>query len=87
VIDRLNREFVNTWIVDPWFARPEDYFADATARKWAGIVRDEFTYPVDSIVLSPDGRPLSQMEVGEIFVTDSAVGVARYHQLLDESRQ
>ncbi len=63
VIVKLHDDFVNTWIIISQFESPEEFFENEIARKWAETIKREFTYPVDSIILSPDGVPVAQLEV------------------------
>ena len=66
LIEKLNADFINTWIIIPQFEKPEEFFQDTTARKWASTIQAEFTYPVDSIVLSSTGDPIGQGEFQEV---------------------
>jgi len=72
LIKKLNAEFVNTWIIIPEFENPEQFFDDPTARKWAKTIATEFTYPVDSIVLSSAGKPIVQGEFQKFHSANSA---------------
>ena len=67
MIQKLNRDFINTWIIIPWFENPLEFFDDETAQFWAKTIKQEFTYPVDSIVLSSEGTPLAQGEFQELY--------------------
>jgi hypothetical protein len=66
LIETLNAEFVNTWMIIPEFKKPEQFFEDPVAREWAKVIAGEFTYPVDSIVLSSAGKPLAQGKFQEL---------------------
>ena len=52
------------------------------AQEWAGAVKQEFTYPVDSIVLSSAGAALSQGEFQEMY---SPVNPLAYLQMLEKA--
>ena len=82
VIERLNDEFVNSWIIIPQFENPDRFFEDQRALEVASVVAGEFTYPVDSIVISADGKPLSQGEFREFYRNDAA---DRYLEMLERA--
>ncbi len=69
MIDKLKTDFVNTWIIISQFKNPEKFFDDENARSWANVIADEFTYPVDSIILSAEGKPIDQLEYGRARTT------------------
>jgi hypothetical protein len=67
IIKYLNDNFVNTSILIPEMKKAEEIFSDPVAVAWAKTVQQEFSYPVDSIVLSDEGKPLSQISIEEMF--------------------
>ena len=79
VIERLNSDFVNSWIIIPQFEKPDQFFAKRKARELASVVEAEYTYPVDSIVISVGGKPLSQGEFNKFYSNDAA---DRYLEML-----
>lgn len=72
LIKKLNAGFVNTWIIIPEFEDPDQFFDDLTDREWAKTIATEFTYPVDSIVLSSAGKPMVQGEFAKFHSADGA---------------
>lgn len=84
LIETLNAEFINTWIIIPEFENPEEFFDDPVAREWASVISTEFTYPVDSIVLSSTGQPIAQ---GEIETLYSPRGAAAYLKMVGQALQ
>lgn len=66
--------------------KAEEIFKDPTAVAWAKSVQKEFSYPVDSIVLSAEGKPLSQISIEEMFETIRSGKLGRsYRDFLDEA--
>ena len=68
MIATLNESFVNTWIVRPQFLTPpeiEASFATEGARQVARAIAMFYTYPVDSLVLTPDGKVVAQLSFDE----------------------
>ncbi len=64
----------------------ERIFKDPTAVAWAKTVQKEFSYPVDSIVLSAQGKPLSQISIEEMFETIRSGKLGRsFQDFLDEA--
>lgn len=66
--------------------KAEEIFEDETAVQWAKTVQKEFSYPVDSIILSAEGKPLSQISIEEMFETLRSGKLGRsYRDFLDEA--
>lgn len=88
VIEKLNKNFINTSIIIPEFRNTEEVFTNETARAWAKTIAREFSYPVDSVVLSSSGKPLSQQSIEEKFhaLREGKIGKT-YMQFLDEGLQ
>lgn len=88
MIEQLNEEFVNAWIVQPQFidAKAIDAaFADEAARRVARAVAAAFTYPVDSMIVSADGEVASQCEIEELLrQLKGEDWLSRYQRLLEE---
>lgn len=82
LIERLNDDFVNTWIIIPQFKSPDKFFDDQASIDFAKAIDKEFTYPVDSIVLSSEGQPLSQGACTELVSFDNATA---YLKMLDKA--
>ena len=80
VIECLNDGFVNTWIIIPQFEKPAEFFQNESARELAKVVANEFTYPVDSIVISAKGKPLAQGEFSQFYRSNAA---AKYLEMLE----
>lgn len=78
MLERLEREFVNCWVLhkdlEPLMTRKDDPELARVAR----VVSKAYQYPVDSQVLSPAGELLAQAGVDEVMVDE-----ARYLELLD----
>lgn len=75
VLDRLERDFVCTWILHDDLVRLGD-----GAGPWAPIAKDvaeAYAYPVDSLVLSSEGEILGHVAANE----DSSI--EGYLRLLD----
>ncbi len=86
IIDHLNENFVNTSIIIPEMKNAEKLYTDPTAVAWAKTVQEEFSYPVDSIVLSSEGKPLSQISIEEMFETIySGKQGKSYREFLDDA--
>ena len=63
-----------------------EIFSDPIAVAWAKVVEGEFSYPVDSVVLSAAGKPLSQISIEEMFKTLRSGKAGRsYHDVLQEA--
>ena len=88
VITKLNSDFINTSIIIPEFRNVEERFKNEFARTWAKTIAKEFSYPVDSIVLSSSGKPLSQQSIEEKFeaLRKGKIGKT-YMQFLEEGLQ
>ncbi len=84
LIDKLNADFVNTWIIIPEFEKPKKFFKDPTALKWAKVIADNFSYPVDSIVLSSEGKAVAQEEFQNLYAGASSV---HYLRMLDKVKK
>lgn len=88
MIEQLNEEFVNAWIVQPQFidAKAIDAaFTDEAARRVARVVARAFTYPVDSLVLSAGGEVVAQCSVDELLRQARGEDwLSRYQRLLEE---
>ena len=82
IIERLNRDFINTWIIIPQFEDPQQFFKSKSAIQFAEEIAKEFTYPVDSIILSSDGKTLSQIEFAKLHFG----GVDAYQKMLDAAK-
>ena len=64
----------------------EDVFSNADSVTWAKTVEKEFSYPVDSIILSSEGKLLSQLSINEIFKTVRSGKIGRgYNDVLKEA--
>ena len=83
LIDKLNANFVNTWIIIPEFENPKQFFKSSVAQDWAKTIARNFTYPVDSIVLSSKGKPIAQEEFRKLYLG----GTAAYLKMLDNARK
>ncbi len=56
------------------------------AIEWAKTLQQEFSYPVDTIVLSSNGEPLSQISIEEMFQTSRSGKIGRsYRDMLQEA--
>ena len=86
IINELNSEFVNTWIIIPQMEKPEEFFDDPTARDWASVVQSGFTYPVDSLVLSSSGKILSQGEYREVNSVENYMKMIGRVKTVDEKK-
>ena len=61
-------------------------YSDSTAIEWAKTLQQEFSYPVDTIVLSSKGEPLSQISIEEMFQTSRSGKIGRsYRDMLQEA--
>lgn len=82
----MNENFVCTSIIIPEMKKADELYEDPTAVTWAKTVQQEFSYPVDSIVLSDEGKPLSQLSIEEMFETIYSGKQGRsYREFLDEA--
>lgn len=79
VIEKLNQQFINTSLIMPEFKDPEAFFQNPMARKWAKVIAKEFTYPVDSIVLSSEGNVLAQGEFNDM------IRISAYLEMLEKA--
>ncbi|MBL8843061.1 MAG: hypothetical protein JNL90_16195 [Planctomycetes bacterium] len=88
MIEQLNAEFVNAWIVRPQFIDAkaiEAAFQDEATRRVVRAVAREFTYPVDSLVVSADGEVVAQCSIDEILRQARGEDwLSRYQRLLEE---
>ena len=88
MIATLNESFVNTWIVRPQFLTPpeiEASFATEEARQVARAIAAAYTYPVDSLVLTPNGDVVAQLSFDEwVRHMDSDAWNRTYAKLLED---
>ncbi len=71
MIDRLNQDFVNVWIVREELdriVRMTD--VDPAVRDLARMVVDDYKYPVDSQLRATDGKLLRQVAVNDLMRKD-----------------
>ena len=67
VIELLNEKFVNAWVLGRDLSElREDEVLSAEVRALAGQLEDDYRYPVDSQIRTPDGRLLGRAEANEI---------------------
>lgn len=70
MIEQLNESFVNAWLVLPQFETKtaiDAAFATEEARAVARAVQAAYTYPVDSLVLTPEAEVVAQISIDELF--------------------
>ena len=91
MIAQLNESFVNTWLVLPQFETKtaiDAAFASEEARAIARAVQAAYTYPVDSLVLTPEAEVVAQLSVNELFeIMNFDEWAVRYGKMLDEGRR
>ena len=61
VIDLLSEKFVNTWILGKDLKRLAAETKDEQLANLYARIKEAYTYPVDSIVISPDGTVIGEM--------------------------
>ena len=59
VIETLNREFVNVWILAKSLGPLAESASSSNVREWAARLKKDYTYPVDTILYAPDGHKLT----------------------------
>lgn len=67
MIELLNEKFVNAWVVIPQLDAIEKSFSTEAARRIAAIAKAAYTYPVDSLAITPEGKVVAQLSVNELF--------------------
>ncbi len=87
MIEQLNEEFVNAWIVRPQFvsrAAIDAAFATDEARVVARAILAAYTYPVDSMVVTAEGKVIAQLAVEELFKSfDPDEWTRKYQRMLE----
>ncbi len=85
MIEQLNNNFVNAWVVIPQLETINTAFQTEEARVIARAAKAAYTYPVDSLVLTPEGKVVSQLAVDELFkLINSQDWDTRYLRFLGE---
>ena len=74
IIETLNTHFVNVWILAKSLEPMAREAASPAVRIWAAKLRDDYTYPVDSILYTHDGRKLAEVS------TNSLIKGRKMHQ-------
>ena len=67
MIEILNEKFVNAWVVIPQLEAIEKSFTTTEAREIAAIAKAAYTYPVDSLAITPEGKVVAQLSIDELF--------------------
>ena len=62
----LNREFINAWVLAKNLEPLSRQAASPEVREWTARFRADYTYPVDSIIYTPDGRKLANAPANEL---------------------
>ncbi len=65
MVEALNKDFVNAWVLAKDLPRLADASPDENFGKLCATLKQHYTYPVDSIVVSPGGEVLEQRSVEE----------------------
>ena len=81
MIERLNRDFENAWVLAKELAGIAVRTGDPSVRSAAQVVERSYLYPVDSLVLSPEGKLLAHECANDMRGSDE-----RYLELLDAAR-
>ena len=81
MLERLEQEFVNAWVLHRDLQPLVQQKGDAELARVARIVSEAYRYPVDSLVLSPEGKLLDRASADEVMIDE-----ARYLKLLDAAR-
>jgi hypothetical protein len=85
LINILNAEFVNAWVVLSQLEKP-DLFSTESGRAWAKAVLKKYDYPVQTQILSPKGDLLAELPAMANFSTKPGVGgQSPYRQSLDKA--
>ncbi len=71
VLDLLDREFINCWILAKDLeAIAKSDAQQAAVRTAAAAARKRYDYPVDTQIMRPDGAPLSHVGANDLFSND-----------------
>ena len=70
IVDLLNSEFVNSWMLLSDLERPDYSAATDAGRRLAKIALKEYDYPVETQVYSATGRVLEQLQYNALLEVD-----------------
>lgn len=62
----LNQEFINVWILSKNLEPLAKQAASPNIREWAAKLENDYTFPVDSIIYTPDGQKLTNVATNEL---------------------
>ena len=82
----MNKDFVNAWVLAKDLPRLAEASSDEDFRKLCATLKQHYTYPVDSIVVSPAGEVLEQRSVEEAMTMEPQDYVAFLASALAASR-
>ena len=86
-VELLNREFINSWLLLSDLERPFSHYSTEEGRRWARVALEEFDYPVETLVLSADGRVAAQLQYNDMLDVGPDERAQRYHEMLNRSLQ
>ena len=66
IIETLNRDFVNVRILAKTLGPLAENASSSAVRRWAARLRDDYTYPVDSIIYGPGAQKLVNVPTNEL---------------------
>jgi hypothetical protein len=82
-MQRLREDFVTCWVLAKDLPRLAEEAAEPAARALAALAHEEYLYPVDSQVYSPEGELLDHVCANDLFADPER----RYHALLDSAER
>jgi hypothetical protein len=85
LIDYLNAEFVNTWVVLAQLEKPEQYFTSSGGQHLAKAVLKHYVYPVQTQVYSPQGNLLGHLPVEKLMTAPFETWPIQYRQCLEKA--
>lgn len=66
VVDRLQRSFVNVWLIGQDLPKLAAEATDPKLKRFYTILNENYKYPVDSVVLTPDAEFVAHINVKDV---------------------
>jgi hypothetical protein len=83
ILARLERDFVSSWVLAKHLPEISAEAGDPSVRALAARAHENYLYPVDSQVYSPEGELLDHACANDLH----GDGLRRYHALLDAAER